>query len=113
MKIAYLVNTYPRASHTFIRREVQALERQGFDIHRFAMRSERDSLIDAADLAEDDRTEHVLHQSKIRLLATALRWGLAHPMNAVAAFAAAMRCGRLGGGRHPAQAGGCAICFTC
>lgn len=105
MKIAYLVNTYPRASHTFIRREVQALERQGFDIHRFAMRSERDSLMDAADLAEDDRTEHVLHQGKVKLLATALRWGLAHPVNAAAAFAAAMRCGRLGGGATPGTGG--------
>ena len=27
MKIGYLVNTYPSPSHSFIRREVQALER--------------------------------------------------------------------------------------
>ena len=39
MKLAYLVNTYPRASHTFIRREIQALERIAVPVHRFAMRS--------------------------------------------------------------------------
>lgn len=98
MKIAYLVNTYPRPSHTFIRREVQALERRGFSIHRFAMRSERTGLVDPADLAEDDRTEHVLHMPKGRLIATALRWMLAHPLRSATAWAAALRCGALGVG---------------
>lgn len=69
MKIAYLVNTYPRASHTFIRREIAAMERQGFVVHRFAMRSDRGALVEAADLAEDDRTEHVLLAGKGALLA--------------------------------------------
>ncbi len=67
MKIAYLVNTYPRASHTFIRREIAAMERQGFAVHRFAMRSDRDALKDPADLAEDMRTEHVLKAGKVAL----------------------------------------------
>ena len=53
MKLAYLVNTYPRASHTFIRREIQALERIAVPVHRFAMRSDRDALVDAGDIAED------------------------------------------------------------
>ena len=47
LKLAYLVNTYPRASHTFIRREIQALERIAVPVHRFAMRSDRDALVDA------------------------------------------------------------------
>ena len=38
MKIAYLVNTYPSPSHSFIRREIQALERLGHEVHRFALR---------------------------------------------------------------------------
>lgn len=105
MKIAYLVNTYPRASHTFIRREVQALERRGFEVHRFAMRSERSSLVDSADLAEDDRTEHVLSQGKGRLLTTALRRLLANPAKSVSAFSAAMRCGELGAGATPGTGG--------
>ena len=72
MKLAYLVNTYPRASHTFIRREIQALERIAVPIHRFAMRSDRDALVDAGDIAEDFRTEHVLEMGLGRLLGTCL-----------------------------------------
>lgn len=98
MKIAYLVNTYPRPSHTFIRREVQALERRGFSVHRFAMRSDRPSLVDPADLAEDDITEHVLHRPKGRLVATAFRWMLAHPKLSLTALSAALHCGAHGAG---------------
>ena len=72
VNIAYLINTYPRASHSFIRREIQAVERQGLTVHRFAMRSDRAALKDAGDLAEDDRTEHVLAQPKLALLRSAL-----------------------------------------
>jgi glycosyltransferase involved in cell wall biosynthesis len=77
MKIAYLVNTYPRASHTFIRREIAAMERQGFAVHRFAMRSDRAALVDPADIAEDDRTEHVLKAGRA-VLARAGLAGLAN-----------------------------------
>lgn len=105
VKIAYLVNTYPRASHTFIRREVQALERRGFIIHRFAMRSERASLIDPADLAEDDRTEHVLGRGLGPLAMAALRWMLANPAKTATACAAALRCGKLGAGGTPGTGG--------
>lgn len=105
MKIAYLVNTYPRASHTFIRREVQALERMGHEVHRFAMRSERGSLIDPADLAEDDRTEHVLQKGLGPVLRVGLRWAVAHPAKLATAFAAAMRAGKRGAGQTPGTGG--------
>ncbi len=35
MKIGYLVNQYPKVSHTFVRREIHALEQEGFEIVRF------------------------------------------------------------------------------
>jgi colanic acid/amylovoran biosynthesis glycosyltransferase len=105
VKIAYLVNTYPRASHTFIRREVQALERRGFDVHRFAMRSERSSLVDPADLEEDSRTEHVLRAGLARLVPSALGWMLRHPVQSVRAFALALRCGAAGAGATPGTGG--------
>ena len=38
MSIAYLTPIYPMPSSTFIRREIAALEAQGFVVHRFAMR---------------------------------------------------------------------------
>ena len=30
--IAYLINQYPKVSHTFIRREIAALEREGIEV---------------------------------------------------------------------------------
>lgn len=68
MRIGYLVNTYPRPSHSFIRREIAALERRGFDIHRMAMRGDAQALSDPADLAEHARTERVLDAGAKRLL---------------------------------------------
>ena len=36
-RVAYLVNQYPAVSHTFIRREILALERQGVTVDRFSL----------------------------------------------------------------------------
>jgi colanic acid/amylovoran biosynthesis glycosyltransferase len=38
MKIAYLVNKYPKVSHSFIRREIAALEACGLLVARFSIR---------------------------------------------------------------------------
>lgn len=38
MRIAYLINGYPSVSHSFIRREILALQRQGVDILRVSVR---------------------------------------------------------------------------
>ena len=50
MRIAYLVNQYPKVSHTFIRRELQALETLGFDVLRCSVRRVAEPLTDPADL---------------------------------------------------------------
>ena len=105
MKLAYLVNTYPRASHSFIRREVQALERSGHTIHRFAMRSDRAALVDTADLAEDSRTEHVLDQGLRRLLPRAVGWMARHPARTAQALRLAMACGARGAAGEPGTGG--------
>ncbi len=98
MRIAYLVNTYPRASHSFIRREIQALERQGWQVHRFAMRSDRAALVDPADLAEDDQTEHLLKSGLRHLLPKALAWMLRHPAQSLKALRLALSAGARGAG---------------
>lgn len=41
MRIAYFINQYPKVSHSFIRREILALERQGFEVQRIALRMGR------------------------------------------------------------------------
>lgn len=87
MRIGYLINTYPRPSHSFIRREISALESEGLEIHRFAMRGDRDALTDPADLAEHTRTERILEAGAGALLKGLFRQSLAKP----AQFATALR----------------------
>jgi len=56
MRIGYFTNQYPSVSHTFIRREILELERVGIDVVRYAIRSDRSSLVDPDDFAEYDST---------------------------------------------------------
>ncbi len=60
MKLAYLVNQYPKASHSFIRREILALESLGHSVARFALRSDAADVVDAQDIAERERTRYIL-----------------------------------------------------
>ncbi|MER2507286.1 MAG: glycosyltransferase [Amaricoccus sp.] len=94
MNIAYLVNTYPQPSHSFIRREIQALERRGIAVHRFAMRGARARLVDPGDLAEDDRTEHVLSAGAPRLAFDTLAQIARAPGRSLAALRLAIATGR-------------------
>lgn len=73
MKIAYFVNQYPKVSHSFIRREILALERQGFEIERYALRGWDAELIDPEDLSERQKTRFVLGGGLRPLLAASLR----------------------------------------
>ncbi len=60
MKLAYLINQYPSISHSFIRREIQALERQGVQIARFAIRSSESGSIAEEDRREADKTRRIV-----------------------------------------------------
>jgi colanic acid/amylovoran biosynthesis glycosyltransferase len=60
LRIAYLVNQYPKVSHTFIRREILELEQQGATVLRYAMRGFEGVLVDAADTLERRRTHYLL-----------------------------------------------------
>jgi colanic acid/amylovoran biosynthesis glycosyltransferase len=66
-RVAYLTTAYPYVSHTFIRREIVALERLGYGVTRVAIRA-GDAVVDADDVAEDAKTLHLLGQSKGWLL---------------------------------------------
>ncbi len=46
--VAYLVNQYPKVSHSFIRREILALERRGLKVQRFAVRGWDEPVVDPA-----------------------------------------------------------------
>ena len=62
MKIAYFINQYPKVSHSFIRREINALERQGIEIGRYALRTDASELVDEGDKAELKKTRYLLKQ---------------------------------------------------
>lgn len=68
MKISYLINQYPKVSHSFIRREILALERQGFNIQRIALRGWDEKLVDVQDIKERDNTQYVLQDSLTSLI---------------------------------------------
>ena len=85
MKIAYLINQYPKPSHTFIRREIQALERRGVEIFRIALRGWDLDLVDQQDELERDRTHYVLQQGAIGLFIATLRVLLLHPISLIQA----------------------------
>lgn len=86
MKVAYLVNQYPKVSHTFIRREIAALERQGVDVQRLALRGWDAQVTDAEDEAERQRTRYVLRDGVAGLALSAFRRCLGHPRRAWAAL---------------------------
>jgi len=62
MKIAYFVNQYPKVSHSFIRREIKALERQGNEVARYALRTDTSELVDQEDKVELEKTHYLLKQ---------------------------------------------------
>src|SRR5512138_1179034 len=68
MRIAYLTSQYPAASHTFIRREVEALREQGVAIDTFSIRRPGAGEASSdADKAEAERTFYVLTQSPLTI----------------------------------------------
>lgn len=97
LKVAYVLNSYPMPSHSFIRREIQALERLGIPIHRFAMRGDRAALVDPSDLEEHDRTEYVLAGGAPPLLVASLRQFLHAPLATLKALGHAIALGYASG----------------
>ena len=88
MKLAYVLNTYPQPSQTFIRRELRALIRAGAQVQRIAMRRSAMPLVDAQDTAEEQATQYVLDAGAPRLALAMARTAITRP----AAFARALRC---------------------
>jgi glycosyltransferase involved in cell wall biosynthesis len=60
MKVGYLLNTYPAPSGTFIRREIEALERAGVEVHRLSVRRFDGELVDPRDIEEAEITDYLL-----------------------------------------------------
>lgn len=86
MRIAYLLNQYPKISHSFIRREILAVERQGFEVARIALRGWAGEVVDEEDRIERKRTRYVLRESWLGLLLAVARALLAHPASLIRAL---------------------------
>lgn len=93
-RIAYVINQYPKVSHTFIRREILALERQGFDILRIALRGWEAELADPEDERERTHTHYVLQGGAFALLWAMLRTLLTRPARFFSALMLAIRMAR-------------------
>lgn len=73
MRVGYFINQYPKVSHSFIRREILALERQGLDVIRMSLRGWDDPLVDPQDIEERKKTHYLLRAGLPGLLPALLR----------------------------------------
>lgn len=88
LKIGYLLNAYPMTSTTFIRREIHALEAQGHDVTRYAIRPWDTALVDPQDIEEQARTQYLLSGRTKALLADFFREAAANPRGILSALKA-------------------------
>ncbi|MCA8888132.1 MAG: glycosyltransferase family 4 protein [Parvularculaceae bacterium] len=93
MKLAYLINQYPGISHSFIRREIQALERQGAEIVRYAIRKSAHGIISDEDRAEETRTAYIVGAGAGALAGAVLSAIIRRPAASVAAIFQALKIG--------------------
>lgn len=93
-RISYFINQYPKVSHSFIRREILALERLGFEVQRIALRGWDDAVADPEDALEKTRTQYVLQGGLLPLLLATLRTAVAAPGRFVAAIVLAFKMAR-------------------
>jgi glycosyltransferase involved in cell wall biosynthesis len=91
MRVAYLVNQYPTVTHSFIRREILALERRGIEVMRIALREWDGELLDAENQLERQRTRYVLREGAPALLIAVGRILLTRPLRLLQALALALR----------------------
>lgn len=94
LRVAYFVNQYPKVSHSFIRREILALERQGVEVIRFALRGWDADLVDEEDKSEQACTRYVLGNGGFVLIAAMLRTALSSPVRFLSALRLAAQMGR-------------------
>jgi colanic acid/amylovoran biosynthesis glycosyltransferase len=94
MRIAYLINQYPKVSHTFIRREIRALEELGLEVKRISLRFCGEQLVDREDQDERDRTWVLLARGPLALCWPTLRVCASHPVAFLRAVGVAIRLAR-------------------
>ena len=96
-RIAYVVSEYPKVSHTFVMREVEALRRLGAVVDTVTIRRTPESgLLTDADREADRTTLAILPTSPATLVATHVRSAIRRPARYLGTLALAMRSGAPG-----------------
>jgi glycosyltransferase involved in cell wall biosynthesis len=91
MRIAYLTGQYPRATDTFIQREVAALRNSGVHVQTFSVRKPPlDENVGPEQRAERERTIYLLPPAILGLIATGARLKFGSPLRYLRAFCLAM-----------------------
>ena len=93
MRITYFINQYPKVSHSFIRREILALERLGLVVQRIALRGLRDKLVDEDDLNERTFTKYVLDDGMLKLLGAVSKMFVSSPLTFISSLWLALTMG--------------------
>ena len=93
MHISYLINQYPKVSHSFIRREIAGLEACGIRVARFAIRTCSSELVDEADQLELKKTRSILDVGIVGLLFNLLRTAITKPVNFLSSLWLTLRIG--------------------
>ncbi|MBU1691827.1 MAG: glycosyltransferase [Gammaproteobacteria bacterium] len=92
MRIGYFTNTYPRATDTFIQREVKGLRERGIDVRTFSVRKTgSDHDVGPEVLAEKRSTFYLLPANPIGLLIDNVATLLSHPSRYLGALRLALR----------------------
>ncbi len=94
LQVAYLVNLYPAVSHTFIKREIRALERAGVSVQRIALRGWDAELVDETDRRELAGTRYVLQRGVVGLGLALLKTAVRKPARLWSAMRLAWRMSR-------------------
>lgn len=97
MKVAYLTGEYPRATDTFIQREILAVERCGVAVERFAVRRPGDEhMVGESQRRERELTTYLLEHPPIGFVSILARSFARSPRRFAAAAGLAVRTRRLG-----------------
>ena len=97
MRIAYFTNTYPRATDTFIRREVLGLRQRGVDVRTFSVRrAGTEHEVDPEVREEQRNTNYLLPVGPVRLIGANLSAFFSAPGRYAAALALALKTRRPG-----------------
>lgn len=92
-KVTYIINQYPKVSHSFIRREIRALEELGWSVQRISVRNCNEQLVDADDISEKENTNFILQAGVVKIIFSIFRAIFTRPILFISAFKLALKMG--------------------